>query len=263
MRRALQTAQLAFGREFDWQGLPFALLPEVQEVGLLPCDTGNTREQLTDAFPDFTTAIQQLPADWHRKEENAAGENVDKERELEVAGRVQRFHEWLLARPESVILVCIFCMRTMLFVNFTGSLCDILNCRHQWTCFVHFTGSLCDILKSKLLHDTTKVITHNGFLRHLLGSELWSKQGHTPDGFANGEIRRYTFFDRQLLATETLPLAAGSMDATSTTSQGNAISQGSLMSDRRDSAGIFVAEEPKTMERNSIKEEVQAVGYLD
>ena len=34
------------------------------------------------------------------------------------------------------------------------------------------------------------VVTHNGFLRTLLGDSVWSKNGRSPNGFTNGEIRR-------------------------------------------------------------------------
>lgn len=34
------------------------------------------------------------------------------------------------------------------------------------------------------------VVTHNGFLRTLLGEEMWSKNGSAWRGFENGEIRR-------------------------------------------------------------------------
>ena len=39
------------------------------------------------------------------------------------------------------------------------------------------------------------VVSHNGFLRHLLGNELWSSGGRTPAGFSNGEARRLVMSD--------------------------------------------------------------------
>eukprot|EP00158_Paraphelidium_tribonemae_P006395 Partr_v1_DN27801_c0_g1_i2_m22664 putative phosphoglycerate mutase len=57
------------------------------------------------------------------------------------------------------------------------------------------------------------VMCHNGFLRHLVGDELWSSHGRTPLGFSNGEARRYQ-----------LSIADGSLSAGGiSVNQGNAV----------------------------------------
>ena len=51
---------------------------------------------------------------------------------------------------------------------------------------------------------TILVVTHNGFLRRLLGDDVWALDGRVPDGFKNAEVRRFTMLeDGRLMGDET------------------------------------------------------------
>jgi broad specificity phosphatase PhoE len=131
MQRAIQTCLYAFRSQIDWGNVRMELLGDLQETSLMPCDKGSSKEQLREWFPELDGQLNALADGW---EEKSA---CDCQPEA-LSERSRRVMEWLMARPEQVI-VC---------------------------------------------------VTHNGFLRHLLGQNLWSEQGERPMGFANAEVRR-------------------------------------------------------------------------
>jgi len=103
LRRTLQTAWLAFGTQLA-AGTPFALAPDAQEINPIPCDTGSPAAALVPQFPQFESAISQLPSDWWHKTGINAGtpEALDARLARLVAGL------WTLVRErraQNVVLV--------------------------------------------------------------------------------------------------------------------------------------------------------------
>jgi broad specificity phosphatase PhoE len=100
LRRCLQTVSNAFGRRIDWGIVPVVVLPDLQETGDHPCDTGSSPAALEAEFPQLASEIRRdLKPDWYAK----VGENASDEEAL--LERAQRVKQWLGDRPERVIMV--------------------------------------------------------------------------------------------------------------------------------------------------------------
>ncbi|KAK6354401.1 hypothetical protein TWF730_008808 [Orbilia blumenaviensis] len=95
--RTLETAFLAFGKEFREGNVPFVVLPEVQETSPNPCDTGSSVESLKKTFPslDFSNCERH---DWLTKSHGFYTRN-------NLGIRATCVRKWLFERPESVIAV--------------------------------------------------------------------------------------------------------------------------------------------------------------
>lgn len=99
MKRTLQTCQLAFGQQINWRGVRVELLSELQECGGLPCDIGSPVSELADSFPAFTDEISKLSPDWHSKS------GLNDTTHDAASEKAQFLKQWLLKRPENVIIV--------------------------------------------------------------------------------------------------------------------------------------------------------------
>ncbi len=74
-------------------------LPELQEVGDFPSDTGSDIELLKKKFQDKPIDFSRVPEDWNstKGEWASTGENVN--------NRARKVRRWLKARPEKNIVV--------------------------------------------------------------------------------------------------------------------------------------------------------------
>ncbi|OBZ66551.1 putative phosphatase SPAC5H10.03 [Grifola frondosa] len=102
MRRALSTTLIAYPtlrKRLEEQGKPIVILPQLQEVNNLPCDTGFPRERL-EANPEYTGLdFSHLTPDWTSKQ-GFYGYDVPT---LQARARWNR--RWLRERPEKEIVV--------------------------------------------------------------------------------------------------------------------------------------------------------------
>ncbi|KAI0329913.1 phosphoglycerate mutase-like protein [Cubamyces sp. BRFM 1775] len=102
LKRTLQTTILAFPalrKRLEAEGKPVLVLPQLQEVNDLPCDTGSDREVL-EADPEFAGLdLSPLTPDWNSKEGFYAAT------ETAIRARARWVRQWLRARPERRIVV--------------------------------------------------------------------------------------------------------------------------------------------------------------
>jgi broad specificity phosphatase PhoE len=75
------------------------IVPDLQEIGTRPCDTGSSVHQLVTDFPDFREQLTNLPDAWHQKQM----EEENQERVWRQAGEKARI--WLMERQEEVVVV--------------------------------------------------------------------------------------------------------------------------------------------------------------
>jgi len=96
LRRTLYTALLSFP-DVVLRGLKIVALPEAQETGLLPCDTGSDPEVLKKEFGTSTVDLSLVQEGWNSKTGRwAADTDLVRERALYV-------RRWLRDREEDVI----------------------------------------------------------------------------------------------------------------------------------------------------------------
>ena len=213
MRRALQTVQYAFGRQIEWHGIRLVVHPDLQEISggdhHHPCDQGSSRDQLMEWFPTLDQEIQQhLPDGWELTGKSSLLQGSEERKDQAIHDRIQRFKEWLLQRPESVILV----------------------------------------------------MTHNGLLRHMLGVDLWSQHGHSPRGFENSEVRRYTLGWEEVDVEE----VEVTDQELSVQHEGHGVKGAAVQSTaRRQLPGPFEQATTHVLTLNAVDHEVKSVGYLD
>ncbi|KAI3645440.1 hypothetical protein MP228_008368 [Amoeboaphelidium protococcarum] len=86
------------------------------------------------------------------------------------------------------------------------------------------------------------VCTHNGFLRYLVGHDLWTKRGRQLNGFLNGEVRRLVLTRDDISGKDVIVDGAEQVTQFSQSTENLRIGR---------------------IESNSIMEEVAQVGYLD
>jgi len=105
LRRALQTARTIFK---DKSSVPFIALPDLQEIGDLPCDTGRTQRELIAEFPEVdVTELDCCKNNWFKKVglvDQKTGNVRDDGLRL-LRARCDRVTRWLANRPEEHIAV--------------------------------------------------------------------------------------------------------------------------------------------------------------
>ncbi|KAI0366245.1 phosphoglycerate mutase-like protein [Pilatotrama ljubarskyi] len=102
LRRTLSTTLVGFPhlrQRLEAQGKPIIVLPQLQEVNDLPCDTGSDRAVL-EADPEFAGLdFSALTPDWNSKQGfYAATEDA-------IRARARWVRQWLRSRPERHIVV--------------------------------------------------------------------------------------------------------------------------------------------------------------
>ncbi|KAG5463605.1 MAG: histidine phosphatase superfamily, partial [Olpidium bornovanus] len=104
LKRTLQTSLLGYRRYVD-AGVPVVVLPELQELGALPADTGSPLADLEAEFPRLSfERLEEIERasggrPWYEKRGDYAPTLYA------VARRTRRLVSWLLARPEENIAV--------------------------------------------------------------------------------------------------------------------------------------------------------------
>jgi broad specificity phosphatase PhoE len=98
LSRTVYTTLLSFTPGTE-RGLKVIALPELQEVGDFPCDTGSDLEVLKKELEDKPVDLSLVPEDWNSKK----GEW--KSTEDKVNRRASKTRLWLKARPEKNIVV--------------------------------------------------------------------------------------------------------------------------------------------------------------
>lgn len=98
LRRTVYTTFLSFQPEIE-RGLKVIALPELQEVGAWPCDTGSDIEVLKKELEGKPVDLSRIPDDWNSKRgEWSPMHDV-------VMKRASKVRQWLKARPEKNIVV--------------------------------------------------------------------------------------------------------------------------------------------------------------
>ncbi|EJF63136.1 phosphoglycerate mutase-like protein [Dichomitus squalens LYAD-421 SS1] len=102
LRRTLSTTLIGYPilrKRLEAEGKPVIVLPQLQEVNNLPCDTGSAREAL-EADPEFAGLdFSTLTPDWTSKAGFYAAT------EQAIAARARWVRRWLRSRPEQRIVV--------------------------------------------------------------------------------------------------------------------------------------------------------------
>ncbi|KAI0706918.1 phosphoglycerate mutase-like protein [Cerioporus squamosus] len=102
LRRTLSTTVIGYAelrKRLEAEGKPIIVLPQLQEVNNLPCDTGSAREVL-EADPEFAGIdFSTLTPDWTSKAGFYAAT------EEAIVARARWVRKWLRARPEQHIAV--------------------------------------------------------------------------------------------------------------------------------------------------------------
>lgn len=97
LRRTIHTALLSFHSPINDRKVPVIALPELQEIGNLPCDTGSDLDVLIKEMADKPVDLSLVEKGWEIKEGRWApieGALVKRAREV---------RQWLRARPEKEI----------------------------------------------------------------------------------------------------------------------------------------------------------------
>lgn len=102
LTRTLQTYLLLFHHQLS---IPFIIHPDLQEVCSDVCDVGSPLEILRERFPNLIDALNIFeqtfgPNDWLEKSKPNSLYSPQ-----QVKTRAQRFHQWLMNRPEKNIIV--------------------------------------------------------------------------------------------------------------------------------------------------------------
>ncbi|KAI0352796.1 phosphoglycerate mutase-like protein [Trametes cingulata] len=102
LRRTLSTTLVGFPhlrKRLEAQGKPIIVLPQLQEVNDLPCDTGSDRAVL-EADPEFAGLdFSALTPDWNSKQGFYSAD------EDAIRARARWVRQWLRSRPEQRIVV--------------------------------------------------------------------------------------------------------------------------------------------------------------
>ncbi|KAI0751662.1 phosphoglycerate mutase-like protein [Daedaleopsis nitida] len=102
LRRTLSTTVIGYSglrKRLETNGKPVVVLPQLQEVNDLPCDTGSSREDLA-VDPEFAGLdFSTLTPDWTSKAGFYAAT------EAAIRERARWVRRWLRARPEQRIVV--------------------------------------------------------------------------------------------------------------------------------------------------------------
>ncbi|KAI0759716.1 phosphoglycerate mutase-like protein [Trametes elegans] len=102
LRRTLSTTLIgypALRARLEAAGKPVVVLPQLQEVNDLPCDTGSAREVL-EADPEYAGLdLSALTPEWNSKQGAYAPT------EAAIRARARWVRRWLRARPERAIVV--------------------------------------------------------------------------------------------------------------------------------------------------------------
>jgi len=93
LKRCLETARLLFESMHSIRA-PIIAHSDIQETSESPCDTGHPPISLSVEFPEID--FDQVPANWFDK--GVKGNDL-------ASIRLQRFQNWLAARPEKNILI--------------------------------------------------------------------------------------------------------------------------------------------------------------
>jgi len=99
IRRTVYTALLGFGSDLDRKSLNVIAMPELQETSDLPCDTGNSSEDLAREFDGKPVDLGLVQPGWNSKKMQWAANA----RSIEARARAARL--WLMNRPEKDIVV--------------------------------------------------------------------------------------------------------------------------------------------------------------
>ena len=99
MKRAIQTAVVAFGDHIRAQKKEIVALPELQELSAKPCDTGSSLAELLTEFREEPLDLSLVPHDWDSKD------RLWSPTELRTLARMARARAWLRERPEQNIVV--------------------------------------------------------------------------------------------------------------------------------------------------------------
>ncbi|KAL8910555.1 MAG: hypothetical protein Q9171_004137 [Xanthocarpia ochracea] len=98
LQRTIQTTLLGFDPEIS-RGVQCIALPELQEVGDLPSDTGSDVPTLKEKYKNKPIDFRLLPGDWNSKTGRWAFDRETIER------RCRDARQWLRARDEEAIVV--------------------------------------------------------------------------------------------------------------------------------------------------------------
>ena len=99
LRRTIYTTLISFQPDIEQRGLQVIALPELQEVGDWPCDTGSDVAVLREELEGQPVDLSRIPDDWNSK----AGEWGSTDGV--VTKRAAKVRQWLKARPEKNIVV--------------------------------------------------------------------------------------------------------------------------------------------------------------
>lgn len=98
LRRTMHTTLLGF-KPVTERGLKVIAIPELQEVGDFPCDTGSDVQVLKKELEGKPVDLSLVPDNWNSKK-GEWGSTDDL-----VKKRVSKVRQWLKARPEKNIVV--------------------------------------------------------------------------------------------------------------------------------------------------------------
>ncbi|KAL8940521.1 MAG: hypothetical protein Q9216_002771 [Gyalolechia sp. 2 TL-2023] len=98
LRRTIQTSLLAFQPEIS-RGINCIALPEVQETGGFPCDTGSKLSAIKVEFKDKPVNFTRVPEDWDSKQGKWAANTAA------IGARCREARKWLKGREEDAIVV--------------------------------------------------------------------------------------------------------------------------------------------------------------
>ena len=99
LRRTLDTALHAFEPVVKRLNKPIIALPELQETGEIPCDTGSPVHVLVEKYKDLPVDLGLLDGEWHVKRGKYA------QTDAKISARAKVARQWLQAREESDIVV--------------------------------------------------------------------------------------------------------------------------------------------------------------
>lgn len=176
----MYTTLLSFKPETD-RGLKVIALPELQEVGDYPCDTGSDVEVLRKELTDQPVDLSYIPDDWNSKKGDwgSTDDLVNK--------RVSKVRQWLKARPEKNIVVVTH-----------GGLVHFLT--GDWTESGKFAGTYNTCI---YIHTMAAFFLSPLFFSKEVGPGRFSNlkyiscMNNTGTGWDNTEFRSYRFVDEE------------------------------------------------------------------
>ena len=99
LTRTIETALYAFEPIITRLNKPLVALPELQETGNIPCDTGSPVKVLEDKYKDRLVDLGLLDGQWHVKKGKYA------QTDAKISARAKEARQWLMAREETDIVV--------------------------------------------------------------------------------------------------------------------------------------------------------------